>query len=107
MTREQTLFFICPDCEERFTKMEEFDSDIHTGEVYHCSNCGIRVIFQAFTLEQYGAVNRLNKDCYFCKPDPCTYGGSTPIQAQKATVLKVKRNGRRLPESGRTRGSDA
>ena len=26
---------------------------------------------------------------------------------QKATVLKVKRNGRRLSESGRTRGSDA
>ena len=34
--------------------------------------------------------------------------GPPPLnQAEGATVLKVKRNGRRLSESGRTRGSDA
>ena len=31
MTREQTLFFDCPHCDERFCTTEEFDRDLHTG----------------------------------------------------------------------------
>ena len=47
MATEQTLFFTCPHCEERFAQVEEPDRDIHTGETYHCGSCGIQVIFQA------------------------------------------------------------
>ena len=46
MPTEQTLFFDCPHCEERFAQVEEPDRDIHTGEIYHCGSCGIQVIFQ-------------------------------------------------------------
>ena len=42
---EQTLFFTCPHCEERFAQVEEPDKDIHTGETYHCGSCGIQIIF--------------------------------------------------------------
>ena len=31
MTIEQTLFFFCPNCEERFAQVEEPDRDLHTG----------------------------------------------------------------------------
>ena len=53
MPTEQTLFFDCPHCDERFAQVEEFDKDIHTGEIYHCGSCGIQVIFQAVTVEDY------------------------------------------------------
>ena len=46
MPTEQTLFFDCPHCDERFAQVEEPDKDIHTGEIYHCGNCGIQVIFR-------------------------------------------------------------
>ena len=35
-TRDQTIYFTCPSCEERFAQVEELDRDIHTGEIYHC-----------------------------------------------------------------------
>ena len=53
MPAEQTLFFTCPHCGERFAQVEEPDRDIHTGETYHCGSCGIQVIFQAVTVEDY------------------------------------------------------
>ena len=31
MPTEQTLFFTCPHCDERFCQVEEPDKDIHTG----------------------------------------------------------------------------
>ena len=109
MATEQTLFFTCPHCEERFAQVEEPDRDIHTGEIYYCANCGIQVIFQAMTVEDYVPPPRARRDCYFCQPEPCRFGpgsGNTD-DTQRATVLKVKRNDRRLPESGRARVSDA
>ena len=36
MPTEQTLFFTCPHCDERFAQVEEPDRDTHTGETYHC-----------------------------------------------------------------------
>ena len=29
------------------------DRDIHTGEIYHCSSCGVQLIFQAVSAEDY------------------------------------------------------
>ena len=37
MTTNQTIYFTCPSCEERFAQVEELDRDLHTGEIYHCS----------------------------------------------------------------------
>ena len=74
MATEQTLFFTCPHCEERFAQVEEPDRDIHTGEIYHCANCGIQVIFQAVTVEDYVPPPRSRRDCYFCQPEPCRFG---------------------------------
>ena len=37
MTTNQTIYFTCPSCDERFAQVEELDRDIHTGEIYHCS----------------------------------------------------------------------
>ena len=53
MNRDQTVYFTCPHCDERFARVEELDRDIHTGETYHCSSCGIQVIFQAVSAEDY------------------------------------------------------
>ena len=74
MPAEQTLFFTCPHCEERFAQVEEPDKDIHTGEIYHCGNCGIQVIFQAVTVEDYVPPPRARRDCHFCQPEPCRFG---------------------------------
>ena len=46
MNRDQTIYFTCPNCDERFARVEELDRDIHTGEIYHCSSCGGQVMFQ-------------------------------------------------------------
>ena len=82
---EQTLFFTCPHCDERFAQVEEFDRDIHTGEIYHCGNCGIQVIFTAMTVEDYVPPPRARRDCHFCRPEPCRFGPSTdtPDDTQK------------------------
>ena len=31
MNRDQTVYFTCPHCDERFAQVEELDKDIHTG----------------------------------------------------------------------------
>ena len=49
MATEQTLFFTCP-------------------------HCGIQVIFQALTVEDYVPPPRARRDCHFCKPEPCRFG---------------------------------
>ena len=77
MPTEQTLFFTCPHCDERFCQVEEPDKDIHTGETYHCGSCGIQVIFQAVTVEDYVPPPRARRDCYFCQPEPCRFGPNT------------------------------
>ena len=77
MSREQTLFFDCPNCDERFCTTEEFDRDLHTGEIYHCGSCGIQVIFQAVAAEDYVPPPRARGDCYFCQPEPCRFGPDT------------------------------
>ena len=77
MPTEQTLFFTCPHCDERFAQVEESDRDIHTGETYHCGWCGIQVIFQAVTVEDYVPSPRARRDCHFCNPEPCQFGPST------------------------------
>ena len=74
MATEQTLFFTCPHCDERFAQVEEPDGDIHTGEIYHCASCGIQVIFQALTVEDYVPPARARRDCHFCQPEPCRFG---------------------------------
>ena len=53
MTTTQTIYFTCPHCEERFAQIEEPDRDVHTGEIYHCNSCGVQVIFQALSAEDY------------------------------------------------------
>ena len=77
MPTEQTLFFTCPHCDERFAQVEEPDRDIHTGETYHCGSCGIQVVFQAVTAEDYVPPPRARRDCRFCNPEPCRFGPST------------------------------
>ena len=77
MPTEQTLFFTCPHCDERFAQVEEPDRDIHTGETYHCGSCGIQVVFQAVTVEDYVPPRRARRDCHFCNPEPCRFGPST------------------------------
>ena len=58
-------------------QVEESDRDIHTGETYHCGSCGIQVIFQAVTAEDYVPPPRARRDCHFCNPEPCRFGPST------------------------------
>ena len=70
MTTNQTLFFDCPSCDERFAQVEELDRDIHTGEIYHCLSCGIQLIFQAVSAEDYVPPPRARRDCRFRNPDP-------------------------------------
>ena len=41
MNTNQTIYFTCPHCEERFAQIEEPDRDVHTGETYHCGECGV------------------------------------------------------------------
>ena len=77
MTTNQTLFFACPNCDERFGQVEELDKDIHTGEIYRCASCGGRVVFLALTVEEYADPSRLRMGCHFCKPGPCRFGPST------------------------------
>ena len=78
MPTEQTLFFTCPHCDERFAQVEEPDRDIHTGETYHCGSCGIQVVFHAVTVEDYvPPPPRARRDCHFCNPEPCRFGPST------------------------------
>ena len=77
MNRDQTVYFTCPHCDERFARVEELDRDIHTGEIYHCSSCGIQVVFQAVTVEDYVPPPRARRDCRFCNPEPCRFGPST------------------------------
>ncbi len=76
MARDQTVFFTCPGCEERFCTTEEVHGDLHTGETYHCGNCGIQVVFQAVTAEDYVPPPRARRDCTYCGPSPrncCTF----------------------------------
>ena len=70
---ERALFFTCPHCDERFAQLEEFDKDIHTGEIYHCGSCGIQVVFQAVAAEDYVPPPSARRDCYFCQPEPCLF----------------------------------
>ena len=76
MNRDQTIYFTCPGCDKRFAHVEEPDRDLHTGETYHCSDCGGQVVFQALSMEDYAATDNRRRDCYFCKPDPCRFGPS-------------------------------
>ncbi len=73
MTVEQTLFFLCPNCEERFAQVEEPDKDIHAGEIYHCGSCGAQVVFQALAVEDHQPPPKARRDCYFCSPEPCRF----------------------------------
>ncbi len=65
MNRDQTVYFTCPHCDERFARVEELDRDIHTAGIYHCSSCGIQVIFQAVSAEDYVPPPRARRDCRF------------------------------------------
>ena len=31
MNRDQPVYFTCPNCDERFARVEELDGDVHTG----------------------------------------------------------------------------
>ncbi len=83
MTTNQTLFFTCPHCEERSAQIEEPDKDVHTGESYHCNSCGVQVIFQALSAEDYVPPPRARRDCYFCNPEPCKFGPSISTDHEK------------------------
>ena len=77
MTTTQTIYFTCLHCEERFAQIEEPDRDVHAGEIYHCNSCGVQVIFQAVSAEDYVPPPRARRHCYFCSPEPCKFGPST------------------------------
>ena len=78
MTTNQTLFFDCPGCDERFAQIEELDSDIHTGETYHCSACGVQVILRALSMEQHSELVNGRADCC-CLAAQCEYEPSTMV----------------------------
>ena len=40
MRKDQTIYFECPTCHERFAQTEVFETEIHMGETYHCGECG-------------------------------------------------------------------
>ena len=79
MTREQTLFFDLPALRRAVLhQVEEFDKDIHTGEIYHCGSCGIQVIFAGGLPPRTTCrPPRARRDCHFCQPEPCRFGPST------------------------------
>ena len=88
MATEQTLFFTCPGCEERFCRVEELDRDLHTGEIYHCGECGIQVIFTAVTAEDYVPPPRARRDCTYCGPSPrncCTFTTTSDTKKGETT----------------------
>ena len=87
MATEQTLFFTCPSCEERFCRVEELDRDLHTGEIYHCGECGIQVIFTAVTAEDY-------------VPPPRARNGTAPTAALVPQLLHI--HGDRYSQKGGT-----
>ena len=68
MNRDQTVYFTCPHCDGRFAQVEELDRDIHTAEIYHCGSCGIQVIFQAVTAEDYVPPPRAKKGLPLLQP---------------------------------------
>ena len=77
MRKDQTIYFQCPTCHERFAQTEVFETEIHMGETYHCNSCGVQVIFQAVSVEDYVPLPTARRDCYFCSPEPCKFGPST------------------------------
>ena len=68
MDRNQTLYFQCPLCEERHASIDELDSDIYTGETYHCSICGGRVVIQVMDLGEYRPPPPARRECTYCNP---------------------------------------
>ena len=68
MDRNQTLYFHCPLCEERHASIEELDSDIYTGETYHCSICGGRVAIRVLSLDEYVPPPPARTECTYCNP---------------------------------------
>ena len=95
---EQTLFFTCPHCEERFAQVEEPDRDIHTGETYHCGSCGIQIVFQAVTLEDYVPPPGRGGTATSAGPNPA---GSDPTRTRTATPGKETRHETCSAEQGR------
>ena len=91
MNRDQTVYFTCPNCDERFARVEELDRDIHTAEIYHCSSCGIQVIFQAVSAEDYVPPPRARRDCRFCNPEPL-YGQGRTTDNLQTTQRKERRH---------------
>ena len=88
MATEQTMFFTCPGCKGRFCRAEELDRDIHTGEIYHCGECGIQVIFTAVTAKDNVPPPRARRDCTYCGPSPrncCTFTTTPETQKGETT----------------------
>ena len=89
MLTEQTLFFTCPHCDERFAQVEEPDRDIHTGETYHCGSCGIQVVFQAVTVEDYVPPPGREGTATSATPNPA---GSGRQRTRQTTQRKERRH---------------
>ncbi len=77
MANEQTLYFPCPSCGERFAQVEELDGDIHAGETYTCNECGAAVVFVALSMEMLASPEDIRWGCHFCQPGPCRFAPST------------------------------
>ena len=78
----QTIYFTCPGCNERFAQTEDWETEIHTEEIYHCSSCGERVVFQAVAFDEYVPPPPARRDCHLCNPEPRRFGVTTKTNMQ-------------------------
>ncbi len=82
MSDNQTLYFPCTACGERFAQVEEPDKDLHTGETYHCNECGAAVVFTALSIDMIGNPALIPWNCYLCKPGPCRFTSNIRADAE-------------------------
>lgn len=60
--REESFTFTCPHCGDPSATTTAPEIDVHAGATYVCHLCGQRVIFEAFTADEYVAYAKLRAE---------------------------------------------
>ena len=71
MAESLSIHFPCPNCGDRFARLEDTGGEFHAGETYTCAGCGGEVVFVALSMEMLANPNIIRWDCHFCQPGPC------------------------------------
>ena len=71
MAQNPNVHFPCPNCGDKFARLEEFKGDFHAGVTYTCAECGGEVVFVALSMEMLANPAVIRWDCHFCQPGPC------------------------------------